>query len=292
MNDKPSKSGAPIPWWVKIIAKIVLSRLPFTYSTWQRVGLFKHGTMDRVSYAQGVFNRHVGSAGLSCKLKNKTILELGPGDSVATALIAACYGARTVLIDSGDYADQNVSLYQSIANRLKEQGLDALDLSEAQSREDILAMCGAKYFTKGLSSLQTIADGSVDLIFSQAVLEHVRRDEFVETMKECHRILRADGSASHCVDLKDHLGGGLNNLRFRESIWESDFFFRSGFYTNRIRFSEMIAIFEQVGFHIEVVNADRWDRSPITKKSLSSDFASVADDDLLVRGFDVLMHPL
>lgn len=103
---------------------------------------------------------------------------------------------------------ETLDFYQGFANTLKMQGLVAApDLSEVQSREDVLVICGAKYLSNGLSSLKAIADGSVDFIFSQAVLEHVRRHEFLETMQECYRILRAGGSASHSVDLKDHLGG-------------------------------------------------------------------------------------
>jgi len=290
MTNHKIKIKISVPWWAKIGAKIVLSRLPFGYSLWQKLGLFRHGKMDQVSYVQGVFDQHITRAGFSNQLKGKTVLELGPGDSIATAVIAACHGAIAVLIDSGDYAVRDVGLYQNFANRLKEQGLNVPDLSDAESREDVLAICGAKYLTNGLSSLQTIPDGSVDLIFSQAVLEHVRRHEFLETMKECRRVLKSNGAASHRVDLKDHLGGGLNNLRFRDSIWESNFFVRSGFYTNRIRFSEMITMFEEAGFCIKTVFSDRWDASPINRKSLSRDFSDVTDDDLLVRGFDVLMR--
>src|SRR2546426_11298751 len=36
-----------IPWPLKIAAKVVLSRLPFPYSFWRRLSLFKHGDMSR-----------------------------------------------------------------------------------------------------------------------------------------------------------------------------------------------------------------------------------------------------
>jgi hypothetical protein len=53
-----------IPWWFKIMAKIILSRLPFSYKVWQRLGIFRHGYMDQSSYALHVFNEHVSRAGL------------------------------------------------------------------------------------------------------------------------------------------------------------------------------------------------------------------------------------
>ena len=173
-----------------------------------------------------------------------------------------------------------------------DRGLDAPDLTSAKNREDVLTICGSTYLSGGLSSLKSLQDSSVDLIFSHAVLEHVRRHEFAETMCECHRILKPDGIATHRVDLRDHLGGGLNNLRFSRKRWESDFFVRSGFYTNRIRFSEMIKLMQEASFHVEVLNLRRWEKSPIRRKSLSDDFKYVTDEDLLVKGFDVLMRPV
>lgn len=32
-----------IPWWAKIVAKIVLARTPITKSYWKKLGLFVHG---------------------------------------------------------------------------------------------------------------------------------------------------------------------------------------------------------------------------------------------------------
>ena len=65
---------------------------------------------------------------------------------------------------------------------------------------------------------------------------------------ELFRILKPNGVCSHRVDLRDCLDGGLNNLRFSEARWEDALFRKSGFYTNRIRFREMVEIFEQAGF--------------------------------------------
>ena len=292
MSFKPAHTGVPIPWWIKIILKIVLSRLPFGYDQWRQVGLFRHGKMDQVNYVQNVFEWHVQNAGFGECLQGKTLLELGPGDSIATAIIAACYDARAIMIDSGDYALRDVSIYKSFALTLKERGLDVPELSSAETREDILQICKASYLCDGLSSFEEIADKSIDLIFSQAVLEHIPRGLFMATMQESHRVLKSDGVASHFVDLKDHLGGGLNNLRFSAYVWESDIFINSGFYTNRIRFSEMISMFQYAGFRIESVNLNRWELNPIRKKNLSKDFEAISDDDLLVNGFDVRLIPV
>nr|MDA3970256.1 hypothetical protein [Desulfobulbaceae bacterium] len=68
---------ALIPWWLKILAKILLSRVPIGYGFWQRLGLFRHGYMDQTPYVLKVFNEHVSRAGLEGRLQGKTILEMG-----------------------------------------------------------------------------------------------------------------------------------------------------------------------------------------------------------------------
>ena len=152
----------------------------------------------------------------------------------------------------------------------------------------LLAVNGG-YHTKGLLSLKSLKDSSYDLIYSQAVLEHVRRHEFEETMKECYRLLTPNGIMSHVVDFKDHLGGGLNNLRFPTSLWERDWFaLNSGFYTNRIRFSQMVKIGEKVGFTVSTKSVTRWKSKVIADRHVAEEFSDLTLDDLLVSGAHIM----
>ena len=115
---------------------------------------------------------------------------------------------------------------------LKYSGLRPPDIGYCKTLEELVTTCGARYLTNGLESLAEIEDHCIDFIFSKAVLEHVRRFQFLAIQNECVRVLCADGICSRRVDLRDHLGGGLNNLRFSKSLWESNFFNISRFYTN------------------------------------------------------------
>lgn len=279
-----------IPWWSKILAKIVLSRLPYGYSFWQRLGLFRHGHMDTSQYAISVFNSHVERAELTGKLSGKTILELGPGDSIATAIIATAQGAHAILVDTGAFVRTDINPYLELQRALKEKGCFPPDLTECRTIQDILSICSASYLTEGLKSLNQIESDTVDFIFSQAVLEHIRRGEFLETMKQCHRILRPEGISSHRVDLRDHLGGVLNNLRFSTHRWESEFFAKSGFYTNRIQYSQMLQLFVDAGFSFEVTDTRRWEALPTARNKLAQEFREIPEDELCISGFDVLLH--
>ena len=298
MNPMVGAIKSRLPWWSKIGAKLVLSRLPAAYAIWQRLGLFRHGYMDTAQYALGVFSSHVERAGLTGRLAGwpagrlagKTVLELGPGDSVATALIAKAFGARAILVDAGAFARPDIAAYRPLADALRTAGLAPPPLDNVKTLDDLLAACDASYLTQGLASLRAIADESVDLVFSQAVLEHVRKHEFLETQRALARLLKPDGVCSHRVDLRDHLGGGLNNLRFSERLWESPFFAGAGFYTNRIGFDGMLQAFEQAGFQSQVTEVRRWDRLPIDRRHLADEFRPIPDDVLTVCGFDVVLR--
>jgi len=288
-----SSGRAGFPWWAKIGLKIVLSRLPLDYGVWRRLGLFRHGPMDQAGYALQVFRTHFSRCWPANPPKDFTCLEIGPGDTLFSALIARCFGAgATYLVDAGPYAIEDPQPYRELARHLAAQGLRCPPgVEEAASVENVLATCNATYLTRGLESLASMPTASIDWIWSQAVLEHIRKAEFLPYMKELRRVLKPHGRASHRIDLRDHLANALNNLRFEERTWEKDWLARSGFYTNRIRFSEMCDCFLQAGFALDIVKIDRWASLPTPRSALAAAFSRLPDEELLVQGFDVLLTP-
>ncbi|MBD1920396.1 methyltransferase domain-containing protein [Microcoleus sp. FACHB-831] len=279
-----------IPWWGKIAAKLVLSRLPIDYALWKKLALFKHGSMEQPSYAYEVFKQHCDRVKPD---EGFVSLELGPGDSLFSAIISRAFGgSESYLIDNGAFAMKDMQPYRLLAKFLNEKGLLTPKIDSCQSLEEILNACSAHYLTQGLVSLQSIPDDSVDFIWSHAVLEHIKRNEFLDTMQELRRIIRKDGACSHQVDLRDHLGGALNNLRFSEDIWESSFMANSGFYTNRIQYTEIINIFKKAKFNVEVVKVARWPSLPTPRSKLSQEFQYITDEELCISGFSVLLKPI
>ena len=280
-----------IPWWTKMGGKIVLSRLRAEYRVWERLGLFVHGAMDDPSYAWRVVTEHVARAGWT-DLQDRVVVELGPGDSLATAVIARTLGARaTWLIDAGKFARMDLEPYARLAHFLRGKNLAPPAVETFHSIDEMLAACGARYETNGLAGLSAIPDGHVDLVFSQAVLEHVRLREFATLTREMRRVLKAGGVASHQIDLKDHLAASLNHLRFSERTWESEFMARSGFYTNRLRRTDIVRLFEAAGFATHVDGVKRWPAPPLPRTSLAPAFRELPDDELTVSQFDIVGRP-
>lgn len=279
-----------IDWRLRIAGKLVLSRLPVGYGVWRKLNLFRHGRMDEVGYATSVFLRHWSryqQTGVA--QRDACALELGPGDSLNSAIIAHAHGVRQiVLVDAVEAATGDIAGYRALIEHLGAQGLPVADLEACGDVSKLLECCNARYLCRGLKSLRQIPDQSVDFLFSHAVLEHVRRGEFVDHLREMFRILKPAGIMSHRVDFKDHLGGALHNLRVSSRYWESPFFAESGFYTNRLRASEILSAMEQAGFSCHVHQQDRWPAPPLARVKLAEEFSGLSEDDLCVSGMDLV----
>jgi len=280
-----------IPWWLKIAIKIILSRLPINYDQWSKLSIFQHGYMVDPYYAFEVAEKHYNRVH-DLLGDDFVCMEIGPGDSLLSSLSMYALGSReTYLLDVDDFANKDMAIYLEMIDFLSSShGVEIQeDIDKALSFDELLKSLNTHYLTEGIKSLSKIPDSSIDMIWSQAVLEHIKLNEFDEYMLELNRILKPKGVVSHRVDLKDHLSGSLNNLRFSEKNWESDFMSSSGFYTNRIRYEDMVLRFKKAGFNIRSINAEKWDSIPIKKKYLSAEYVTLSDQNLLVSGFDVVM---
>ncbi len=274
-----------LPWWAKIAAKLILARLPITKHTWQRLGLFSPGGMLDADYAIEVFDSHyLRAKGLR---PGFSYLELGPGDSLATAIVARARGAAGGwLVDAGAYASRSPEIYRTLIAKLETaEAAEALaPLTLCDTADELLVAAGCTYVEDGLESLRKIPDASVDFVFSQATLEHVAKADFPETCRQLHRIQKPGSYASHHIDFKDHLGGSLQSLRFSEDLWEAPWFARrSGFYTNRLRLSHVIAHFEDAGFAVEVILRKRWPQTPMGSDRYHRAFATLTLRDILTK---------
>lgn len=276
------------PWWAKIVSKLVLSRLRIDYSSWAAIGLFRHGKSDHADYSFRVFKAHYDA---SSPPVGFVTLEFGPGDAVASAVLTKAFGgSASFQVDVGSFANRDAASYQRLSEYCANNGLRPPDLSAAKDLSEVLQICSATYSTNGLGSLRDIESQSVDFIYSQSCLEHIRLSEFLETAREMRRVLRPGGVASHWVDFKDHLSGRLDNLRFDERLWESEWMANSGFYTNRLRAHEIVDIFCRVGFTCHIYRSVNWNNLPTNRIRLSRKFKAMSDDQLLVSGIHLILR--
>jgi SAM-dependent methyltransferase len=289
-TDDSGLTPGRVPWWAKILVKLVLSRLPVAYALWRRLGIFRHGYMSDLDYAEDVLRQHLQRAGLA-NLTGRTVLELGPGDSLLSGLVAQAHGAaRTILVDVGRFAEHNPAVYVQAAVSLRARGAVAPNLPPGAVLAEVLEAYATTYLTNGLESLRTLPSGIVDFAWSQAVLEHVRRREFDAVMRELYRVLSAGGVSTHRVDLKDHLGASLNNLRFPDRVWEREWVAAAGFYTNRMSREDIVYVAREAGFDVEVTATRTWAAVPLPRSVLAQQFRTRTDDQLRIHGFDLVLR--
>lgn len=284
--------GVPIPWWTKLIAKVVLARLPFGYRLWARLGMFRHGRSDRdpaVPVAQ--YERARAETMAITGTEPRRVLELGPGDALGTLLAGAARGVEEfTLMDAGDFATRDMAAYRAIAEHLAREGRP-VGQARFEDRDALLGSLGGRYLTGGVASLAGIGDGAVDFSFSFAVLEHVPRAAMPALFAELFRISAPGGAGYHFIDLSDHLGGGLNSLRFSAALWEAPWFAtRSGFYTNRLRADEIEAMARQAGFAVTVLERRRFATLPLPRAALAEPFRAMTGDALRTTCVTLLLR--
>jgi hypothetical protein len=275
--------GAPVPWWAKIAAKVVLKRLPASHALLSRLNIFRHSYTSHDPRGQvRAIKARIDDFRARTGRFPQSVLELGPGEITTCAVVYKALGvAHTELVDVGDFGAADVAAYQRVAAAAADLGLRPPDLTDAADRDEVLARCGATYRTAGLADLQHIASHCVDFVSSVAVIEHIRRHEVAATFAELKRIMKSDALAFHAIDFQDHLGGKLENLRFPPSVWESEWMAGSGFYTNRLSASAVIAMLRAAGFEVDVVSRMLWPHPPTTLARIARELRSGwTDDDL------------
>src|SRR5665647_838092 len=96
------------PWELQIAAKIGVEQAHLSYHLLKQLGLTLYGGMERPQYAYTIFMQHFK---YTQRLREDfTVLELGPGDSLFSALIAHTLGvSKSYLVDTGSYAERNVA---------------------------------------------------------------------------------------------------------------------------------------------------------------------------------------
>lgn len=274
----------------RFVKQMIPWRLRYLIKLWeaQRKILLPSSLKQRSSSAEysDSFYNMLEAIGVD-NIVGKTVCEMGPGQFLTNAFLEYQMGAnREILLEIADFAKINAPADQVVFllrdGYPKVRNLPEMDADE--TRESYLSKINAVYSTSGLAGYQEVADNEVDCVFSVAVLEHVRKKEFVKTLQEVWRFMRVGGVTCHQVDFRDHLGGGKNQLRFSSAVWEDDAHYKMDNYTNRLSCTEMVHMMENAGFKIIKVNRKMYRTCPLQRKYLAAEFADISDEDLMTAG--------
>lgn len=207
-------------------------------------------------------------------------LEFGAGRHLTVAQAIAAEGAAVTAFDVGPLA--KLELVRNAGDRL------GRPLPAGGDVQSVLRPVGVDYRMMSANRFPGVEDGSVDLVYSTSVLEHVPRQDLPALLTECQRVLSRDGVASFIVDYKDHFVYGDRSITPWNflSIPEADWFTRFSpaiHYQNRIRHYELVGLLEASGFSVHteyLVEPDEDDIAWLTSTSLDAPFCRTPPEEL------------
>jgi len=252
----------------------------------------------------------------------EVVAELGPGKSVGIGLAALLCGARAYYaLDVIGYADAQKSLEvldgllallqarAPIPDPLAIPGVEpALDSyafpSSILTNERLAAALnparvealrkavvrlntvdqgdGALRYLTSWQQAGAVEEGTVDLILSQAVLEHV--DNLEDAYHAMHRWLKPGGFMSHQIDFRSHAiasewNGHWGIGDFEWGIMRG----RRGYFLNRAPYATHLRYLRQAG--LRVVRERRlYESNGLPRSRLARRFSGISDEDLRTAG--------
>lgn len=305
--------------YIRPLLEGIVSYIPGLYKLYKLQGK-NRGMIRSARYSYSAWLRRLVMAdknGLSTH--PNVVAELGPGGSLGIGLAALLTGAdKYYALDIAPYAeietnikvfDELVDLFmkreeipdiprlkpyldsrqfpshiltsQCLNETLKPKRIEAirkalLNLGDKDEREIEIS-----YFVPWYDA-NVIRKESVDMVYSQAVLEHV--DNLTHAYGAIYCWLKAGGIMSHQIDFKSHGTAREWNghWRYSDFIWKLTKGKRR-YLLNRHPHSTHIRLMQKYGFQV-VSDMKVKSDSLIQRKDLSPRFKDISDDDLTTSG--------
>jgi SAM-dependent methyltransferase len=249
-----------------------------TLRTW-RVRTGRTADKDIVSQAQqlrGEFQFFLGTIGRGA-LAGSTVVEIGPGDTIALAPLFLQAGAsRYIAYDRfpGDvYNPYALELYSRLT------GLSRIDLKSLMAER-------ARVRPISMEDADPQQEEKADFVVSFNVIEHLA--DPILALEKMAAILRHDGLMIHRVDYGPHdvwrsYRNQLAFLTVNPSLWRLMGSNRG--YPNRVRHRELISSLRSLGLHVDDRITQRFGIQDLreVRDLLQTRFARFDDEDMLVQ---------
>jgi hypothetical protein len=255
-------------------------------------------------YAWRVFEKHCTRLRESGFERATSILEIGPGRNLGTALLFFCLNSsqsrESVNVVCWDVyknaAPEAPDFWPRLAKQLlnaKPSSLDCLSAAEFEALAGVLGSVAAgrpPEIDYRVTSLQNLAAqrGRFDLVYSHAAIEHVWFiDEFWCKISALTSTL---GWHSHRIDLADHGRRDSNYIEMLEwsgwAYWATQRFVPGA--TNRWRGSDHRRKLVDLGLTVMTFSTELRESLPISKSKLSNPYRTMDDTELRCTAVDVV----
>jgi SAM-dependent methyltransferase len=229
---------------------------------------------------------------------NAVVMEIGTGWKPIAPFVFRVAGAeRLLLFDLNRHLDHELlsATVRGIRANLDEicASLDIAPETAAArfdfancTFDEILSRSGLHYFAPFDVRATGLPGGSVDIVTSRSVLEHVPQDEMVAIFKEVRRVLKRDGAMVHTFDHSDHWQhfdpsiARMNYVRYSSRQWR--LINNSLCYQNRMMSTQFLDLVRTCGFEtveLETVY-DPVAASELEKLKIHPDFDQFSIDEI------------
>jgi hypothetical protein len=298
-------------WRIKVLIQFILAHCPggerLNYLLQRLNKRHSAAVLGKrvISYAQRLnfINSHA-------PLQDSTVVEVGTGWDALTALLF--YFAGTKKVYTYDHLPHvRFKVVQETINQIaihrdqimailsipKTTFIERLErLQGSTSLHGLFSRAGIHYQAPGDAAKTGLADKSVDLFYSYAVLEHVPEKVIELLTVESKRILKPTGLAYHAIGLHDHyisFDGSIskvNFLQYPEWLWR--FFVKNNIsYHNRLREKQFLNIFRFSGAHILLTRSetDPADVQLLKTMNVDKQFQGMTPEELAVHYSEVVL---
>lgn len=240
-------------------------------------------------YVRSVFEKVGRPLGRAGGWEGKRVLEIGPGDSLGAGLLALAHGAsRYCAIDRFAVGfDRAVErrlfglLLETLGDTERARVAQAIELTDSgyDASESRFAYFNDIAIEEARSR---VPDPQFDVIFSNAVMEHVRSVE--DSLTVMRELLAPGGLMFHEVDFRSHQRfekHGLQFLEYSPGLWRMMTSHTGE--PNRVRAATYLEILRRLGFvEIEFEVMERFDAALIrrARPRLAAEFRRLSDDEL------------
>jgi SAM-dependent methyltransferase len=184
------------------------------------------------------------------------------------------------------------AIAEAASRPLAEVRADYDGLCTQSTLADLLKRARIGYRAPADATASGLPPESVDIVFSNNVLEHVPREVLRGMMNESRRILKRGGVVIHCVNCGDHYAyfdrsiTSINYLTYEERDWR--FWDNKLLYQNRLRPQDFLDLAEEAG--LEVVLEKHKARPELLEAlpqlRIASDFQSYPPEQLCCTSID------
>jgi SAM-dependent methyltransferase len=243
-------------------------------------------------------------------LKGATVVEIGTGWEPICSVLLYLMGVK--ICHTYDHVRHVRPHLAKMLVRIIDDNLDeiskitSISLSTLKKRvsklkihsnlDDYFLSANIVYHAPGDASRTDLEEGSVDLVYSHAVLEHVSKKTVYDLTLESKRVLKKTGIAYHLIGEHDHYSdydkkiSKVNFLKYSEFWWS--FFIKNKIsYHNRLREKNFLSIFKECNAKIVCLEnkTEPNDINILRNMKIDNSFNGMSYEELAIYETELIM---